>query len=490
MKLLPLLACCLALALPTRAATDPFAEFRIPDHTWRDGSARFAFSADRHHQSTARAFDRTSSLNSMFDGGFSAGWDADALQYGFSLSTVGQWVTSHGHSGFEIPDYSQRQDGTSRQAVEDWRLVGSLRSYPWDIPVGLGVSASARGSYSQGWSSSDTRTSQYYPVTRRDEAHQAGASHRYQTVESAEVSAGFGRVRDASVVQDVHLLEERLIETGALTRSLSAGARAKLAALYYVAPAYSAAHERPDRFVWREIERVLREDGALGKGGLDPYSVLRAREPYAPPGRPMRQRGYFVSVVTEVATQRYISRLESEWAYLLYDSDILTDGTSGASSLREESSYDEATLGGAAEYHLPLGWRWQLDATARVAGPVRPDESGLNVSNRVSASWFVADRWGANASVSQNRNYFRPRGARGALATDSWATSVGTSIAYYLEDRTSLTLTISEAQSRTQYSFSTPRYFYRDARISFGISYLFLGRLDAPGLMDPVLPLK
>jgi hypothetical protein len=80
MKPFLFLTLCLAIALPARAATDPFAEFRIPDHSYRVGSGGFAFSAGRQHESTAGSYDRRSSLYTNLDGGFRAGWDSDALQ--------------------------------------------------------------------------------------------------------------------------------------------------------------------------------------------------------------------------------------------------------------------------------------------------------------------------------------------------------------------------------------------------------------------------
>jgi hypothetical protein len=295
-------------------------------------------------------------------------------------------------------------------------------------------------------------------------------------------------VRDASVVYDVHLLEERLIETGALARPLSAAARAKLAALYYVAPFYAAAHERPDRFTWREIERVLREDGALGQNGLDPYSLLRAREPAAPGGRATRQRGWFIGPVGQFTTQHGISREEETVADRTYVSDSLWSEAHGAWNQRLVSVHDRLALGGAAEYHLPLGWRWQLDAATRVTRPARSGESGLDVSNRASVSWFVADRWLAAAALDQSRSYVRLRNAGGTLEIDEWQTQAQASVAFYLEDRTSVGLTVYQRQSRSAYDLYYGPVFFRDSNVSLSISYRFLGRLDAPGLIDPVMP--
>jgi hypothetical protein len=305
------LACCLALALPAtpaRAAEDPFAGFRIPAHSWQTGSAGLSFSGGRHHQSAGGAFVRSSSLNSDLRGGFRAGWDSDALQCGFGLSTAGRLATSHSFSGSDLLPFSERREDVGRDSREDWSIDGSLRAYPWKAPVGLGVSASVSGGYAQSWSRNDRDQRQGAPVFVSAESRETADEHDYQTGASAGLSAGYGRVRDASVVYDVHLLEERLAGTGAITRPLSAAARAKLAALYYVIPYYSAAHERPDRFAWREIERVLREDGALGEHGLDPYSVLRARESTGPSRRPTRLRGWFVGLVGQLRSSNTISR--------------------------------------------------------------------------------------------------------------------------------------------------------------------------------------
>jgi hypothetical protein len=488
MKRILFLACCLALAPPARAATDPFAEFRIPDHSYRIGSVSFFASGSRLHQSAGISTLRSSSLSTSGRGSVSAGWDSDALLYDFGISTSGQLATDHARQQADPSSFSESREEVTNQSREDWRLTASVRSYPWQTPVGLGAQVSARGLYYQDWARTDDHVSTGFPGPQRQDNRQSRASHDYATTVSASLSAGFGRVRDASVVYDVHLLEGRLAETGAITRPLSAQARARLAALYYVTPFFSAPHERPDRFVWREIERVLREDGALGEHGLDPYSVLRAREPYAPGPRPMRQRGYFVGLVGQGASQRQINRMENATDYRLYDADVLISEFSSATSQRVDLGEDQFALGGEAEYHLPLGWRWQVDADVRVTRPARPGESGLNATNDASISWFVADRWQAEASLFYGREYFRPRHGGGALEppTDSWRTSAGAGIAYFLEDHTSLSLSISETQQRGLDPFYGGTNFLRDGAIQLGMTYRFLGGLDAPGIVEPV----
>jgi hypothetical protein len=490
-KPFPFLALCLALALPARAGTDPFAEFRIPDHSWRSGSAGSYFSASRSDQNTDERFERTDSQRSSLSGSLRAGWDSDALQYALGVSAQGLLEKSDRRTDIDAPPYQERDARESRTANESWLLEGSLRAYPWRPPVGLGVSGTVEGDYLQNRSVFGFRRSQDYIEPLRQESDRTWTRHDYQTTAVASVSAGLGRVRDASVVYDVHLLEERLIETGALARPLSAAARAKLAALYYVAPFYAAAHERPDRFTWREIERVLREDGALGENGLDPYSVLRARERVAPARQAARQRGWFIGPVGQFATQHGISREEETVADRQYVSDTLWSEAHGAWNRRGVSGRDGLALGGMAEVHLPLGWRWQWDAVTRVTRPARSGESGLDVSNRASVSWFMADRWSASAALDQTRSYFRPRAAGGALETDEWQTQAQASVAFYLEDRTSLALTVQQQQVRSAYnSYDDGRAFTRSGNVSLSISYRFLGRLDAPDLIEPVRPLN
>ena len=485
MKPLLFLALCLSFALPALASTDPFAEFRIPAHSWRSGSAAAGLSAGRSHQDANGISNRLSSLSSSIGGRLAGGWDSDALQYDYGVGLEGRLQSTHSSSGSEALSFRAERDGLERNAMESWQLHGSLRSYPLPAPVGLGISAFATGDYGQDWTRFDNLSSQDFSTMNQSESRQNAANHAYRNVVRAQLFAGFGRVRDASVVYDVHVLEARLLETGALTRPLSAPARAKLAALYYVAPFYEQAHERPGRYVWRDLERILREDGALSGDGLDAYSVLRAGEPTGPGRRPTRQRGYFVGLVGGANTAHVIMRDERQSAYRAYSDGVLVYSDVEGDSRRSTYSYDQVLLGGEAEYHLPVGWCWQFDAWSRLSCPIREGERGLDLSSGATASWYVSDRWAASAGLSQLRIYFAPDGSGGQLVEDRWVTYVSAGIAYFLEDRTSLSLSIVEQQQASSSSYDQ-RVFRRDGQVLLGLNYRFLGQLDAPGLITPV----
>ena len=91
-----------------------------------------------------------------------------------------------------------------------------------------------------------------------------------------------------------------------------------------------------------------------------------------------------------------------------------------------------------------------------------------------------------SAKVLDSRAYFSPRHSGGALSEDIWQVVYGLTLGYYLEDRAQITASVVESQIQDR-----PLAGYqRHGEVRLGISYRFLGSLDAPGLIDRVRRLR
>jgi hypothetical protein len=479
----------LPIAFPAFAGADPFSEFQIPAHSWASGSVGASMTGNWSAAGDNSSESRRNAFQSQLNPSLLLARDSELLQHSLFVELAGatnvldedQIFRSYAYT----PNVSQYRNTNTQSTTESWQVDGSLRLYPWTTPLGLGVSGSATGAYEQGWSCMEQSLGPGFVGNDRQDVH------RYAYNARLAVSAGIGRIRDATVIQDVHVLEQRLRETGAISRSLSNTAREKLAALYYVTPFFSAAHERPDRYVWREVERLLRADGVLSGHGLDPYSVLRAKEPYL--YRVTRLRGWFLGPIVEGQHQHSVERFEDyAWISRYNELDDLVPYWSSFEARRFVTSRDGMNAGALAQFGRPVGWRWQFDLRSQVMTPVRPGERGLVASSGATATWLVADRWEAQAFCSHARQWLAPRGGL-PLRDDSWDVRAGAELGWYLEDRVRVSASIVQAQSRDYYYREPrpggPQYinrtYLRDTRFFLGITYRFLGRLDAPGLMGP-----
>jgi hypothetical protein len=138
-------------------------------------------------------------------------------------------------------------------------------------------------------------------------------------------------------------------------------------------------------------------------------------------------------------------------------------------------------VGAEAEFHLPAGTRWQIDASSRALASNRDFPHNLDLTSSASASCFVADRWAVAGSVSQARLY--TLGGSSYSRPDDWRVSYGLSAGFFVEDRLLLGATALETQESERYD---RHYYSRDARFSLGLTYRFIGALQAPGLIEPM----
>jgi hypothetical protein len=276
-----------------------------------------------------------------------------------------------------------------------------------------------------------------------------------------------------------------------LVHPLSSAAVQKVAALFYVEGDFSTVHDRPQKYFWRELERILTEDGALAPQGLDASTTLRLEEMVdvvAPLGI-SRVRGQFVGLRADAFHTHEIFRTLSHQVSVIQPDtfpQIRFDDTIG-------NSQDEETnivyMGPEAEFHRPIGLRWQLDASAAVEAAIPNDRvsRGLRFSAAGSAQWAISDRWEASVWVSEFRFYLEPAPGR-PPHQDYWLVNDEIHVDYFIEDRLTLSLGCSERQLSGKHifgSFSDDTYSERSSQILLELRYLFLGRHEAPGLFPP-----
>jgi hypothetical protein len=508
----------LFVALPVLA--DDFSDFRIPKHrvysVTGDASFRYSDSGNRSSQSSQGSANTNGSLDGL---GYWL-WDSDPLRLSVSGTVDLEGSAVNGGSDRYSDDYNletySRDRRVSRSLGESWSVSGSSRIYPLPMPIGLTFNGQAHGGYGQwwDWDSDDSHGLDDYgmPWQRADHDDSYGRNYHYDV--SGTVGFGYGRVRDASVVYDVAILQDRLLQTGAMHRRLSDSARRRLASLIYFADEYAEIHDHSAKFFWREVETILRDDSALVGTGLNAYSLQRIAEPYfqspstvihvvdgataqnylyRPSGGFLRQRGWFVGINAQGSHYHRIDRSFYHTHSFRSDSGIVSQDT----TLGHRSSYNHAEdaifYGPSLEYHFPLTMRWQLDGD--LSGLYHFDkyerQSNFSIQAGINVEYLIADRWRFSAALSEDwhrthRN--NPDVWYSTLTSTDWETNLAASLDYYFEDRLSASLAyhFSDAgifSGQDEIFPDHPVSRSHSSSVSLGFSYHFLGVLDAPGIV-------
>jgi hypothetical protein len=141
------------------------------------------------------------------------------------------------------------------------------------------------------------------------------------------------------------------------------------------------------------------------------------------------------------------------------------------------------------EYHLPLNWRWQLDAMSEVLLPFNNDSKALIVRNQGIATFLVDDRWRADIQFRHARQIARYWTGYASRVSSSWWTDAAFGLRYYIEDRTSLSLSVRQNQSSgvsgVRPTLSASDYASKFAcsyEVSVGVSYRFSAGMEAVGM--------
>jgi hypothetical protein len=457
-----------ALFNASRADDDPYAEFRIPAHSWSSWQLGGGASGSSEQLYPFGAAIRQNALDGNLHTGFQRGYDSDRSQHYYQVTVVSQGL----HRRQEVDRTFPREtsDDTFNDRAELLRLGGGLRRYPWQVPIGFQLAASGEASFDHG--SFDRHRSTFVDVfhNRQDED---GSQDNNQQILGGVFSMGLGRVRDATSVYRAQVLEQRLLRTGALKGPLSRGALDRLAALFSIQSDFLSAHDLPDKYFWREVERILKEDGELAGESLDAYSVLRALDPHINIYL-SRQVGFFVGPsIAAVETWRY-SKFNAHRLSRFYQGDSLLANTEQSVGGHSSQRFDRTQVGAVIEYHRPIGMRWQIDAGSS-AYYTRLDHQLFGGSS-ASINYVIADRWYAGARVghSLSEGHLDQNGE-----VPRWLVRYDGFLSYWLEDSWSVDLSVVGSQQNQGAEFE------RAAGFSLGFTYRIAGTLNAPGVIEP-----
>lgn len=469
-----------SLPFPALAASDAadsaYWDYRIPAHHWHQWTASLSGNANQgDYTASENALGQSGQFQGQARSVLSGGHDSDPLfqSWGMDLSYFGR--RSHTEISRSLPNDYARSENTSRDVAE--RIIGSyaVRAYPWAFPWGFTASTQQRLEWTQALTSVEDERA--FPGIRQVFLNSTETG-RWLWNGSASLGTGLGRVRDVTPVYEAQVLEDRLIGSGALTRPLSRSARERLAALFTVQSDVSFAHGRPNKYFWEELERVLIEDGALERGSLTLFEAHRILEPSTIRGRIFRSAGWFVGPAVSLSEAQFSSSTDSRSLNQLYQDDTLSSALESSYEFDQFRRDDFVSTRLTAEFHHPAGPNWQFDIRQDTA----IGESGEDLFSAASASaiWVVSDRWLATALFHHEMMW---EGDGLERAPGVWRVDYGADLSYFLEDRWAITLSGVESQYHYDQGHS------RQGNYSLGVSYVFSGLFEAPGLTAAMRPI-
>jgi hypothetical protein len=475
------------LVLPIVASADAFDEFRIPDNRtllWNGTSAAGGSWSGDHAFDGRRATDQvTSQLGTNL-------WtllDSDARRT-FLMASVGLEGIRYRQSQVIAGPGSQGIAETQRIAEGNAFATLDHRRYAHDRPWFVGVDAGFSGQFtrvrSSGFNHQDAsilgpEVAAYQYISDRSGARSASAS----------VSAGLGRVRNASGVYDARILESRLLARHVLARPLGAEARKALAALFYAQGDFGTAYDHPEIPVWDRVDAILRADGGLRDSALTAADMARLVVPYhGPTNRAVpsdllpqdflvRQVGWSASAVLQGNTSHGWDDVAARTWTVVAMTPIPFE-----SSRSTIDNTDALQAGVALEYHRPLSLELQFDATGFVYANVVEHGNGFSEGTSVSLSRIVADRWLMQASLTQDR--LLDQKSNGYTNQDQWDVSSVLSADYYLRDHLTISALIHQRFNgqRSDVGAGPVSQWSRNQQgeLRLGLAYRFAGWASLP----------
>ena len=254
-------------------ARDPYAEFRVPDHrsfAWTLDASGFARSRESRLESRFRSqFVEAGLLSDL-------SWLSESESRLHAVTVVARVDGDREHDRVDGETPFVWNDSHSRNVDADAVIDLDERRYLGESAWAADLQASGRALSMESHFAGQSR---FAAGVSDQHAVASGLFRVRDQTGTVEAGLGIGHPRDVTGVYGAQVIASRLAAMGLLAHPLSAAASGRLARLLTVAGDFAAAHERPARYFWREVERVLREDGALAEGALDAYSTLRLVEP-------------------------------------------------------------------------------------------------------------------------------------------------------------------------------------------------------------------
>ncbi len=460
-------------------AQDPFGDFRVPDARsfswvvssvarWDGGDSNSPFSStlDRSRSADLSSFARLRTQS-----------DRHVVEVRSDLA--GNWNRRRNSSVSRYDSYRDELWDAGDFDAYRAALVASTTRYWGDTDWGLDAAISATYAFTREGNVSNRHSSNAaYPYDYLDMS--AAERRDYDGEGSGALGLGLGRIRDATGVFSVQVLEQRLTATGRLRRPLSSGARQRLAQLFAISPLLGDAHERPGRYFWSEAERILREDEAITDGTLDAYSLIRLLEPSTLRLRFTRLAGWHVSPRYVFVLARGHDDRDERSSRLIRDAGVPVIDEHWEDHSRTKLDQTSGRVQLVGEYERPSGMRWQT----RILSTVSYGDGAsrlASVSGNASVDRLVADRWLISASLAHEASSVRRGGARGH---PSWLLVAGVEAQYFVEDSWSVSASYRHTQARQEIVYYQPTFVRFDRRNNFqiGLTYRPVGRFEAPGL--------
>ncbi|MEQ1833189.1 MAG: hypothetical protein ABL977_09040 [Candidatus Eisenbacteria bacterium] len=473
------------LLVPAQAlADDPYADFRVPESSGFRWLVNGNFSRNSDVQSDASQTARGNSYAPNLSTDLGAFHETDASAWNLSLRTFLRWSRRHDRSAGRTFEVST-SEGSSRFDAQGLQTSWGQAWYPGASRYSLIASASLSTDFSQSISTRDTRE-EFSDV--RVLTGDMFATRHYGERSSWTLGAGVGRVRSVDGVYDAWDIERKLQANGRLQRPLSTAARTRLAQLSYAGSGLFYAHERSSKYYWRELERILHEDGAPSVESLDAYALERLFEGVRPGSKVRRMKGISVVISGSLDADHGHDDRDRTRDQIVFQADTLYFNSQNRSSQRFRIDRDEFLAGIDVNLQRPVGYRWQLGVRSNArygAGRKRT----TRLTTLAQAGWSIADRWSASSTVQHSAASSR---VDGVGHPPRWAFSWDNSLDYWLEDAWSLSLSYSVRQEQFSFSVddSAPRNYLRNGFIGLGFTYRPAGRFAMPelGIAEHLVP--